>query len=123
MQEAVIVYNELLSKNIHSRVYCEAIAEVSICYMKERDFYEAFTYLKRTHLLRVKSKPTDNLLRLAEGVTFLMKKKYAEAILLIGSCELDFKYSLREHSNFLQNLSLNALGFANFSLGNHESAL
>jgi tetratricopeptide (TPR) repeat protein len=52
-----------------------------------------------------------------------MKKKYAEAIMLIGSCELDFKYSLREHSQFLQNLSFNALAFANFSLGNHDSAL
>jgi hypothetical protein len=87
--------------------------------MKERDFYEAFTYLKRTHLLKVKSKPTDNLLKLAEGVTFLMKKKYAESILLVGSCDLDFKYTLKEHSVFLQNLSFNALAFANFSLGNH----
>jgi hypothetical protein len=48
-----------------------------------------------------------------------MKKKYAEAILLVGSCDLDFKYTLKEHSVFLQNLSFNALAFANFSLGNH----
>jgi hypothetical protein len=56
--------------------------------MKERDFYEAFSYLKRTHLIKVRSKPTDNLLRLGEGLTFLMKKKYAEATLLLGACQL-----------------------------------
>jgi hypothetical protein len=45
--------------------------------MKERDYYEAFSYLRRTQMVKVKSKPTDNLMKLAEGLTFLMKKKYA----------------------------------------------
>lgn len=91
--------------------------------MKERDFYEAFTYLKRTTLMKVKSKPTDNLLKLAEGVTFLMKKKYAQAILLIGSCQLDYHHSLAEYTTYLYNLYYNSLAFGNFSLGNHDQAL
>lgn len=104
-------------------MFCEAIAEMAIYYMKERDFYEAFSYLKRTHLQKLKSRPTDNLLKLAEGLTFLMKKKYAEAILLIGSCQLDFQHSLQEYSSFLCNLYLNSLAYGNFCIKNHETAL
>jgi tetratricopeptide (TPR) repeat protein len=77
MQETIILYNEILARSTDNKVFCEAVAEVAIHYMKERDFYEAFSYLKRTHLLKVRSRPTDSLLRLAEGLTFLMKKKYA----------------------------------------------
>jgi len=73
--------------------------------------------------MNVKSKATDQLLRLAEGVTFLMKKKYAEAIVLMGSCEINFSHELKLHMPFLKNLKSNALAFGNFSLGNHEIAL
>ena len=95
------------------------MSELAIYYMKERDFYEAFSYLRRTNLMRIRSKPTDNLLKLAEGLTFLMKKKYAESILLLGSCKLDFHHSLAKNSPFLNNLCLNGLAYGNFSLGNH----
>jgi tetratricopeptide (TPR) repeat protein len=122
-QEAVMLYNEILSRNASAQVYCEAIAELAIYYMRERDFYEAFAYLRRTQLMRVRSKPTDQLLKLAEGVTFLMKKKYAEAILLVGAAQLQFAHSLAGHSPFLLNLHANALAFAHFSLGNHQAAL
>lgn len=87
--------------------------------MRERDFYEAFAYLKRTQMMKVKSKANDQLLKLAEGVTFLMKKKYAEGIVLMGSCQLNFKYELACHLRFLSNLLNNALAFANFNLSNH----
>lgn len=74
-------------------------------------------------MINVHSRPTDQLLRLAEGMTFLMKKKYAEAIVLMGSCQLTFTHELTPHLSFLQNLLSNALAFGNFSLGNHETAL
>jgi tetratricopeptide (TPR) repeat protein len=41
----------------------------------------------------------------------------------LGACQLDFKYSLAQHTPFLQNLCLNGLAFGNFSLGNHQAAL
>lgn len=52
-----------------------------------------------------------------------MKKKYGEAIVLMGSCEINFKYELAQHVPYLQNLLNNALAYGNFSLGNHETAL
>lgn len=73
--------------------------------------------------MKVKCKANEQLLRLAEGVTFLMKKKYSEGILLMGSCQLNFKYSLARHLRFLHNLLNNALAFANFSLAQHQDAL
>jgi hypothetical protein len=66
---------------------------------------------------------TDQLFKLSEGLTFLMKKKYAEAIVLMGSCEIIFKYELAHHVPFLKNLLNNALAYGNFCLGNHEIAL
>jgi hypothetical protein len=91
----------LLGKNCSSLIYSEAIAEAAIICMRERDFYEAFAYLKRTQMMKIKSKANDQLLRLAEGMTFLMKKKYAEGIVLMGSCLLKFRYSLKCHLRFL----------------------
>ena len=91
--------------------------------MRERDFYESFTYLKRTHLTKIRCGATDQLLKLTEGVTFLMKKKYAEGQLLLGACELNFMHSLADHLPFLRNLLHNAMAFAHFSLGNHPDAL
>lgn len=44
--------------------------------MRERDFYESFAYLNRSQMMGVRSKVTDQLMRLSEGITFLMKKKY-----------------------------------------------
>lgn len=87
--------------------------------MRERDFYEALSYLKRTLLTKIKSKVTDQLFKLSEGLTFLMKKKYAEAIDLMDSCEINFKYELAHHVPYLKNLLNNALAYGNFSLGNH----
>ena len=118
-----MLYNELLSSHNSTPTYCEAIAELAIYHMRERDFYEAFAYLKRTQLLALKSNPTDQLLRLAEGVTFLMKKKCAEGILLVGAVTLTLKHSLADHGPFLDNLKYNAMGFGNFSIGNHLCAL
>ena len=66
-----------MGKNCSSKIFSEAVAEAAISCMRERDFYEAFAYLKRLQMANVRSKPTDQLMRLAEGVTFLMKKKYA----------------------------------------------
>jgi len=51
-----------------------------------------------------------------------MKKKYAEAIVLIGSCQINFKYELAHHVPYFQNILYNALVYGNFSLGNHETA-
>lgn len=39
MQEAIILYNEILARSTDNKVFCEAVAEVAIHYMKERDFY------------------------------------------------------------------------------------
>lgn len=100
-QEAIMIYNELLGRNCTPPIYSIAIAEAAISCMKERDFYEAFAYLKRTQMMKIKSKVNDQLLRLAEGVTFLMKKKYAEGIVLMGSCQLNFKYELACHLRYL----------------------
>ena len=52
-----------------------------------------------------------------------MKKKNAEAIVLMGSCQLDFNHQLSVHAPFLKNLLNNALAFGNFSLGDHKTAL
>jgi hypothetical protein len=41
----------------------------------------------------------------------------------MGSCLIDFQYSLTTHIPFLSNLLNNALAFANFSLANHQTAL
>jgi hypothetical protein len=70
-------------------------------------------------MIKIKSKANDQLLKLAEGVTFLMKKKYAEGIVLMGSCLLHFQFELSSHIRFLNNLLNNALAFANFNLNNH----
>lgn len=85
--ESIIYFNEILGRNTNAKLYCEALTEISVYYMIQRDFYEAFAYLKRSHIVKVKHKNIDHLLKLAEGVTFLMKKKYGEAILLIGSIQ------------------------------------
>ncbi len=58
------------------KVFSEAIAESAIICMRERDFYESFAYLSRSQMMGVRSKVTDQLMRLSEGITFLMKKKY-----------------------------------------------
>lgn len=53
--------------------------------MKDKDFYEAFQYTKRISFLKIEHSKLGELSKLAEGVTFLMKKKYGEALLLFGS--------------------------------------
>jgi len=60
-----MLYNELLSKNSSAKVFSEAIAECAIICMRERDFYEALSYLKRTLLTKIKSKVTDQLFKLS----------------------------------------------------------
>ena len=118
-----MLYNEMLSAHADPPTYCQALSEMAIHHMRERDFYEAFALLGRTTMLGIRSKPTNQLLRLAEGVTFLMKKKHAEGLLLVGSVQLNLKHSLAHQELFLNNLCHNALGFGNFSIGNHLHAL
>jgi hypothetical protein len=44
--------------------------------MKQKDFYEAFEYSKRNNYIKIENKATLSLFKIAEAVTFEMKKKY-----------------------------------------------
>lgn len=54
----------------------QALEELIIGSLKQKDFYEAFEYSKRSSFMKISSKSTDTLYKLSEGLTFLMKKKF-----------------------------------------------
>ena len=72
----VLSLNECLNSNTNNTYITGALEELIVIAMEERDFYEAFQYTKRISFLKIESSKLVELERLAEGVTFLMKKKY-----------------------------------------------
>ena len=72
--------------------------------------------------MNLNNKSTATLHKLTEGLTFLMKKKFGEALLMIGSID-SAVFKGYHDCVFLKNLCHNALGYAYFSLGEHEESL
>lgn len=57
--------------------------------MQMKDFYEALHYTKRAVYLKLEdSALMSGLTKSVEGITFLMKKKFTEAIMMIESAEV-----------------------------------
>lgn len=81
----LLCLNEALNVSSNTNFTIGALEELIVAAMEERDFYEAFQYTKRMSFLKIESKKLLELSRLAEGVTFLMKKKFGEALLLFGA--------------------------------------
>lgn len=91
--------------------------------MNNKDFYQAFEYSKRNAFLKIDNKATLCLFKIAEALTFLMKKKYGEALLLIGGTDIEIYRKINGDFQFIKNLHYSALGYAYFSLGEHKDAL
>ena len=66
--------------------------------------------------MNINTQSIANLHKLSEGLTFLMKKKFGEALLMIGSIDTQI-FKNHYDFEFLRNLCLGALGYAYFSLG------
>lgn len=56
-------------------------------------------------------------------MTFLMKKKFGEAILMIGSITLPTYSHIKVHAHYLNNLYYDSMGYGYFSVGDHKTAL
>ena len=52
-----------------------------------------------------------------------MKKKFSEAIMMIGSIPLDAYEEVKDSTRYLKNLYNNSMGYGYFSLGDHTTAL
>lgn len=77
LTDSIVYYNEVLQRG-SGKTYWKGLAEVAIVEMQLRDFYESEGYLRRGKTKNEKDKMSsiDELSKLAEGVTFLMKKKF-----------------------------------------------
>ena len=63
------------------------------------------------------------MLKQSEGMTFLMKKKFGEAILMIGSISVENFKESKENNDYLMNLFYDSMGYGYFSIGDHKTAL
>lgn len=63
----------------------------------------------------------SGLTKTVEGITFLMKKNFVEAIAMIESVELN-SWETEEEAGYLNDLYWNSLGYGYFCLGQHKKS-
>lgn len=122
-QEAIIYFNQSLQIQSNQNYVKLSLANLIIYFLKQRDFYEATTYCKRSeHLLVQKSELIENLSSLAQGLILLMKRNFSEGLNTLDLLMMNSLQEIpeREDEIFIKNLYFNAEAYAYFSLGKHE---
>jgi Tfp pilus assembly protein PilF len=89
--DASLYFSEAITENTSVKAVTKSIEELAILKIEQRDFYEAFEVLKRRQFLEdAETAFIDRLTKFVEGVIFLMKRKFDEAIVNFDSIEKEW---------------------------------
>lgn len=78
--DALLSYEQAIKHNNSKKAVTKSLYEIAKIKIEQRDFYSAFHTLQRSEYLDIDKKLLEKFKLFTEGVIFLMKRKYKEAL-------------------------------------------
>ncbi|KRX04632.1 hypothetical protein PPERSA_04447 [Pseudocohnilembus persalinus] len=117
--EALLSFEQSIKHNNSRKSVAKSLLEIGTIYIEQRDFYAALHTLNRSEYMDIDKQVIENMRIFTEGVIFLMKRKFEEAM-------ENFQILDKKQINlgqFLQPLFHQYRAYGHFCQGNHKSAL
>ncbi|EAS02746.2 tetratricopeptide repeat protein (macronuclear) [Tetrahymena thermophila SB210] len=118
LNEASLCFEQSIKFNNSKKAVTKSLYEIAKIKIEQRDFYEAFHTLNRSDYLDTDKKMLEKFRLFTEGVIFLMKRKYKDAIDNFNLITSNFSLG-----DFMKPLFYVYRAYGYFCLGKHQNAL